>query len=216
MDALVPTPNNGKPLDTLTICSVRLYDTREQLESDLSAVMVEKVIRVREAYTMWRDNPSKTENDIVTWIMRAHGIKKSAAYDDMHIVEQLLGKIHKHSRDFHLWRYYEMFQRSFKMAEEKGDLAAMSKLQANYIKAFKLDQDDVLENDWNLIRVQPFMLTTDPTVLGLKPLPNIQERIKKLRDKYWTEDVEAVEVNPSEFNEDEIFGQKDETNGKPL
>lgn len=208
-------PVNNKNPDALTICSTRFDESREQLEADLPAIMVEKVIRVREAYSIWRDFPAKSENEIVQWLMQTHGIKKSAAYDDVRIVTQLLGKINSHTRDFHRWRFYEMFQRSYRMAEERGDLAAMSKLQANYIKAFKLDQDDVVENDWNMIRVQPFVMTTDPTVLGLKPLPNIQERIKKLRDKYWTEDVEAVEVNPSEYDENEIFGT-DETHGKPL
>ncbi len=209
-------PSKGGNVDALTICSTRLFDSREQLENDLPAVMVEKVIRVREAYSKWKDYPSKPENEIVQWLMREYGIKKSAAYDDMRVVTHLLGKINNHTRDFHRWRFYEMFQRSYKMAEERGDLTAMSKLQANYIKAFKLDQEDVAENDWNMIQVQPFIMTTDPTVLGLKPVPNIQEKIRKLKDKYWTEDVEAVEVNPAEFNEEEIFGQKDETNGKPL
>lgn len=209
-------PSKGGNPDALTVCSTRLFDSREELEADLPAVMVEKVIRVREAYSHWLDFPAKPENEIVQWLMHEHGIKKSAAYDDMRVVAQLLGKINVHSRDFHRWRFYEMFQDSYKMAKSKCDVAAMAKLQANYIKAFQLDQDDVVENDWNRIKVQPFVMTTDPTVLGLKPIPNIQEKIRKMREKYWTEDVEAVEVNPAEFNEDDIFGQKDETNGKPL
>lgn len=209
-------PSKGGNPDALTVCSTRLFDSREELEADLPAVMVEKVIRVREAYSHWLDFPAKPENEIVQWLMHEHGIKKSAAYDDIRVVAQLLGKINVHSRDFHRWRFYEMFQDSYKMAKSKCDVGAMAKLQANYIKAFQLDQDDVVENDWNRIKVQPFVMTTDPTVLGLKPIPNIQEKIRKMREKYWTEDVEAVEVNPAEFDEDDIFGKKDETNGKPL
>jgi hypothetical protein len=52
--------------------------------------------------------------------------------------------------------------------------------------------------------VQPFSPTTDPTILGIKPLPNVQEKIKKMREKYWNEDIETVTFEETEYNPDSL------------
>lgn len=62
--------------------------------------------------------------------------------------------------------------------------------------------------------VQPFEPTDDPSVLGIKAIPNIREKIKSKIQQYWSEDIEDVEFEEVEFNEDEIFNtklKKDET-----
>ena len=47
-----------------------------------------------------------------------------------------------------------------------------------------------------------------PTVLGIKPIPNINEKIKEMLDKYRKEtiDIEDIEFEEADLEEDELFG----------
>lgn len=61
---------------------------------------------------------------------------------------------------------------------------------------------------YDQIVVQPFTATDDPTVLGIKPIPNINEKIKEMLDKYRKEtiDIEDIEFEEADLEEDELFG----------
>jgi hypothetical protein len=53
--------------------------------------------------------------------------------------------------------------------------------------------------------MQPFEPTDDPTVLGLKAIPNLREKIARKIKQYWSEDIEEVSFEDTEFDEDKIF-----------
>lgn len=61
--------------------------------------------------------------------------------------------------------------------------------------------------------MQPFTATADPSVLGIKPVPNIQEKIQKMLDKYRAEtiDIEDVEYEEADLEEDVLFNDETET-----
>ena len=60
---------------------------------------------------------------------------------------------------------------------------------------------------FDLIVVQPFTATDDPSVLGIKPIPNIQEKIQQMLQKYRAEnmDIEDVEFEEADLEEDDLF-----------
>ena len=45
-------------------------------------------------------------------------------------------------------------------------------------------------------------------MLGIKPIPNINEKIKEMLDKYRKEtiDIEDIEFEEADLEEDELFG----------
>ena len=49
--------------------------------------------------------------------------------------------------------------------------------------------------------------TTDPTVLGIKPIPNIQQKISAMIEKYRAEtlDIEDVEFEEADLELDVLF-----------
>lgn len=59
--------------------------------------------------------------------------------------------------------------------------------------------------------MQPFTATADPSVLGIKPVPNIQEKIQKMLAKYRAEtiDIEDVEYEEADLEEDVLFSDKE-------
>ena len=55
--------------------------------------------------------------------------------------------------------------------------------------------------------IQPFTATDDPTVLGIKPIPNIQQKISDMIEKYRkkTIDIEDVEFEEVDLELDVLF-----------
>ena len=55
--------------------------------------------------------------------------------------------------------------------------------------------------------VQPFTATDDPMVLGIKPIPNIQQKISDMIAKYRAEtlDIEDVEFEEADLEENVLF-----------
>ena len=65
-----------------------LYDDVAVMQkSGLTPNQVNVVLRIRDAYTMLRDNPSKKEREIVDHLITIYGIAKSQAYNDLKVVK---------------------------------------------------------------------------------------------------------------------------------
>ena len=64
---------------------------------------------------------------------------------------------------------------------------------------------------FNSFKFTPFTATDDPSVLGIKPIPNIQEKIQKMIAKYRAEtiDIEDVEYEEADLEEDVLFSDKE-------
>jgi hypothetical protein len=116
------------------------------------------------------------------------------------------------SRDFHRWRYNEMILETYQMAKKRKDTKTMEKAASSYAKFNRIDLEDEQAVPYDLIVVQPFTATDDPSVLGIKPIPNIQEKIQKMIAKYRAEtiDIEDVEYEEADLEEDVLFN--DESN----
>lgn len=191
----------------IDLCKTHLFKPITDLrESKLSEDDITAILRIREAYTFWRDFPSKREKEIRDHIMASHGVEKSCAYEDIKIIKFLLGNFEQASKDWHRWRFIQRNENTYQKAEKLNQAMAMARADADYAKYMKLDKEDEETFDWSTIRVQPFIPTSDPTVIGLKPIPNLQEKIKKLKEKYFNE-IEAVDIDYIEdsFDPEDVF-----------
>ncbi|MDD6943040.1 MAG: hypothetical protein SOV24_07115 [Muribaculaceae bacterium] len=69
----------------------------------------------------------------------------------------------------------------------------MERAAASYAKYNRVDLEDEQTLPYELIVVQPFTATDDPTVLGIKPIPNIQPRqISDMIAKYRAETLDTM------------------------
>ena len=98
------------------------------------------------------------------------------------------------------------------MAKKRKDTKTMERAASSYAKFNRIDLEDEQAVPYDLIVVQPFTATDDPSVLGIKPIPNIQEKIQKMIAKYRAEtlDIEDVEYEEADLEEDVLFN--DESN----
>ena len=83
----------------------------------------------------------------------------------------------------------------------------MEKAASAYAKFNRVDLEDEQAVPYDLIVVQPFTATDDPTVLGIKPIPHLQERIQELLHKYQADnlDIEDIEFEEADLEEQKLF-----------
>lgn len=100
-----------------------------------------------------------------------------------------------------------MLLETYRMAKARKDTKTMERAASSYAKYNRVDLEDEQLIPYEEIVVQPFTATDDPTPLGIKPIPNIQERIKAMLDKYIAEsiDIQDVEYEEYDLEENELF-----------
>jgi hypothetical protein len=191
---------------TIDICEKYLFaDVSEMVQEGVPEIIQKRLVRLRDLYNYWMNFPGKKDMEIAEEDMRRNGIGKSAAYEDVRILKKLLGNFAKTTKDYHRYKFALMIDESFQMAKRTKDAKAMASAANYYAKYTQLDKEDEVDRGYDQIVMQPFEPTDDPTVLGLKAIPNLREKIARKIKQYWSEDIEEVSFEDTEFDEDKIF-----------
>lgn len=192
---------------TLDICRLDLFTAEDELRERYPDSIVTRVLRVREEYNWFLSNPDAKDRQFVENAVSRFGISKSLAYNDLGIVKMLLPHLAQASRDFHRYRYNEMILETFQMAKKRKDTKTMEKAASSYAKFNRVDLEDEQAVPYDLIVVQPFTATDNPSVLGIKPMPRLQERIQELLHKYQAEniDIADIEYEEADLEESALF-----------
>jgi len=170
----MPLPN------IIDIARTDLYTNREELEQKYAVTQVEHLIRLRDMVTWSIANPDMKDRQFVDEITQRYGISTVTAYADLKIIKAILPNLAEATRDYHRWRYNEMILETYQMAKKRKDTKTMEKAATSYAKYNRIDVEDEQSVPYHMIVVQPFFPTTDPRVVGINPVPNIDERIRKL------------------------------------
>ena len=194
-------------LETLEICRVDLFTAQDELQQRYTDDVVERILRIREEYNWFIANPDAKDRQFIENAVSRYGIHKSMAYRDLGVIKALLPHLAQASRDFHRYRYNEMILETYQMAKKRKDTKTMEKAASSYAKFNRVDLEDEQAVPYDLIVVQPFTATDDPSVLGIKPMPRLQERIQELLHKYQAEniDIEDVEFEEADLEESTLF-----------
>ena len=164
--------------NALELCRSDLFTKEDELRQAYPQLLVDKVLRVRDMYNWCIANPDAKDRQFVEQELSRYDISKVVAYSDLAIVKTLLPTLATASRDFHRWRYNEMILETYQMAKKRKDTKTMEKAASSYAKYNRIDLEDEQAVPYEMIVVQPFTATSDPTVLGIKPIPNINDKIK--------------------------------------
>ena len=196
----------GTP-SAIEVCRADLFTRESELLERYPQVLVDKVLRVREMYNWFISNPDGSDREFVAEVMQRHDISKVTAYSDLAIVKALLPMMSTASRDFHRWRTNEMLIATYKMAEKRKDSKTMERAATAYGKLNRVDLEDEQAMPYDKIVPQPFTATDDPRVLGIEPIPNINEKISQMIEKYRREtiDIEDVEFEEYDLEFDTLF-----------
>ena len=193
----------------IDIARTDLYTNREELEQKYAVTQVEHIIRLRDMVTWSIANPDMKDRQFVDEIKQRYGISMVTAYADLKIVKSLLPNLSEASRDYHRWRYNEMILETYQMAKKRKDTKTMEKAATSYAKYNRIDVEDETAVPYHMIVVQPFFPTTDPRVVGINPVPNIDERIRKLTKELADShpDTLNIEYEEADMPIEEIFDE---------
>lgn len=197
----MPTPS------AIEVCRADLFTKEAELRECYPQVIVDKVLRVREKYQWFISNPDGTDREFVAEVCQRHDISRVTAYPDLAILKTLLPQLATASRDFHRWWYNEMILATYKMAEKRKDTKTMERAASSYAKYNRVDLEDEQAVPYEMIVIQPFTATDDPRVLGIEPIPNIQDKISAMIQKYRAEtiDIEDIEFEETDLELETLF-----------
>lgn len=188
----------------LEICRKYLYEDIDTIPEAYR----ERVMRVRVGYTFWYEFPTKTRTEVRSQIVEEFKVAHKTAYEDIQIVEILLGNIKNPEKAWMRYRVNSMLETAFQKAEDLEDPKAMAFVADKLGKYNQLDKPDAEPIPYDDIVPQPFEPTDDPTPLGLKKDPNIREKKKKMLEKYLNE-IEIVDVPYEDIIKDDNDQEED-------
>lgn len=194
----------------LEACKADLLSSDAELCEKYPRALAERIMRLREMYNFWLSNPSMKDRQLRDAIMSRYEISQSSAYSDISIIHQLVPLLSQKSREFHRARANEMFLETYNMAKARKDTKTMERAAASYAKYNDVAHEDEISLPYDEIAIQPFAATTDVSVLGIKPIPDIYNHIAKLAKDLSRDyaDIQDVEYEEADLEEDKIFPDK--------
>lgn len=191
-------------MNTLDACLNDLFSQDDDIRKRYPAAIAERLFRIRAIYNWLMEKPELKDRQIVEADINNFGIGKSAAYDDLAVIKAILPNFAANTKAWHRWRFNTLILETYQLAKARKDTKTMEKALATYAKYNAIDIDDERELPYEQIVVQPFIPTQDPSVLGIKPMPNRRQRIKELIQKYAQDSQDILDVQYEEADLPEL------------
>lgn len=184
----------------------------ETLLNRYPEVLVNRLLRLREMYNWFLNNPSATDRMFMDIIHARYELSRPVALEDLRIIKGMLGKLALASRDFHRFRANEMLLETYEMAKKRKDTKTMERAASSYAKYNRVDVEDESAVPYDDIVVQPFTATSDPSILGIKPIANREKVVRDLINKYSRDipDVMDVDCEEVDIEEGDLFNVPDD------
>lgn len=198
------------PPRIIDVARTDLFTPQSDLEQRYDSKTVSALMRIRDEYQWTLANPDKPDRAFVDTMVARHGMSERAVYADLAVIKQLLPALQSSSREWHRWKANQMLLETYEQAKRRHDTKTMERAAASYAKFNRVDLEDEQVIPYEVIEVQPFTATSDPTVLGIKPIENLDEVVKSLIAKYRQEtlDIEDVEYEEADLEEKSLFGNE--------
>lgn len=209
------TPEGRRKPDLIEVCLRDLFTPTDELGAKgYTPVVIKQLMRIRDMYAWMLAHPDAKDRQFLDEHTLRFRMSRPMAVADLAIIKQLLPTLASASREWHRWRFNEMNIETYQMAKKRGDTKTMERAAASYAKYNRVDLEDEQTLPLHLILVQPFTATDDPTVLGIKPIPNLQEKIDGMIEKYRAEtiDIDDVDYEEVDLEENVLFGEDEQFN----
>lgn len=180
--------------DSLDIISQSLFDDTIHLSREDLKLKE----RLQDIYTYWISHVTTSDSYMAKYIQARYSVSRTQAYNDISRVKLLLGNVKIASRAWFQNKVNVLLDEAANAARA-GDFQkakALNKIADSFIANNRLDTEEAIKLPFDEIVVKDLSFTVDPEVIGIKKVPGIMEKAKKLRDKYM-EDVEIGEATLS-------------------
>lgn len=193
-----------------------LFTDHDRLVAEgLPEPTIRHIERLRDIYNYWLAFPSKRDRDIVAELRSRYGIGDTVAREDLRHIKALLGDFQKVSKDYIRYRTTQMLEAAYEKAVAANNPREMIAAAKELGKIHRLDQDDERANILDKLAPIVLSFTDDPTVIGIKRMPDFRKKIKEVRERYWAEATEEVDFEEIDADLDNIFNPKLPVNDAP-
>ncbi|WP_300505248.1 hypothetical protein [uncultured Duncaniella sp.] len=200
-------------ISPLEACRADLFSSADELCAKYPLPLAERVMRLREMYNYWLANPSMKDRQLRDQIMSRYDVSQSTAYADIAIIHQLVPLLSDNTnREYHRARAIEMALETYAMAKARKDTKTMERVISTYGKITQLDKPDEFSPQYDLIPIQPWCATTDPSVLGIQPIPDYYNYVSRLTKDLLRDHRDIIDVEYEEPDLEESFLFPESTN----
>jgi len=159
------------------------------------------ILRFRFAFSRLLESPSLQDKKLRDDLMNEFKISETQAYRDIADIKLFLPNFKAAGKEWIRYMVNEELKQAIQDAKDSEQLR--ERIEA--IKALgrynKLDKDDAEQIPWDEIVPVEIEPTSDPSVLGIKIIPNIDDEVKKLYEKYKAE-IEIEDIDYKELDQD--------------
>ncbi len=176
----------------------------ELKKEPLNPLVVERVHRLRGLYAYWLQFPDKFERDILQQDINFFGVGRTQAYDDIRLVQLLLGNMQQANRNFMRWKINQDLEKDLAAARRAGDHRAVASIQKVRVLNNRTDKEDEPDAAYDRIPLLDVAFTSNPKVLGIEGYENetkLRKDIEKF-NKLYSRDYENREYTDFEEIED--------------
>lgn len=184
-----------------------MFTPESELLERYDEARVAHLVRLRDMYNWFLANPSEQDRKFVQVFMGRYGLCQSKAYADLALIKELVPMLSDASRDFHRARISDMLLEAYNMAKRRKDTKAMIMAAKELARVNRVDLEDEKELPFDMIVIQPFTPSFDPTLVGIKPIPNVDEVKARLKRTLAQEipDIEDVDYEAADLEEEALF-----------
>lgn len=167
-----------------------LFSGKDEQIENFTADQQVVVIRYRGIISKWLSEPMLSDSMMVRFIMNDFNVCENQAYKDLSRIKILIGNVENASKEFQRYRATEMILKGYDLASTAVSQLEIKQAQI-MIKAgealgriYMLDKNDIERIPWEDIIPIELEPTTDISVIGRKPMKNLEEVKSRLRKKY--------------------------------
>jgi hypothetical protein len=194
-------PKNKKAIETLAKIEENLFKDKENFKTQMSDKEYQIMLRYQQTFVYWNEHPEKTNRQIIDYLTDTFGVGRSQAYNDLPIIQRLLGNVNESNKAWTRHRLSELALQGYQKSLAAENLVAAAIFLEKLGKYNKLDQNDEDGIDWKSLPVQEMEPTGDIRVLSEnlynKDIESIRAKVRA-RYKNNIQDVDYKEVNDAE------------------
>ena len=182
----------------------------ELREARVNTTILQRLHRLRGLYAYWLQFPDKFERDILQQDMALFNVGRAQAYDDVRLVQVLLGNMQQATRNFMRWKINQDLEADLKAARRQGDYRSVAALEKVRVLNNRTDKEDEPDTAYDRIPLFGVVFTSNPAALKIPGYDNeasLRKDIDSMNKRYSREiEQERDYTDYEEVEEDGTAG----------
>ena len=160
------------PVNIDEYVSYIVMNDEELRDQHVSPAVIQRLHRLRGLYAYWLQYPDKFERDILQQDISLFGVGRAQAYDDVRLVQIILGNMQQATRNFMRWKINQDLEADLRAARRQGDYRSVASLEKVRVLNNRTDKEDEPETNYDRIPLFGVVFTSNPSALNIPGYDN--------------------------------------------